>query len=212
MVVVGAGLAGLIAARALEAAGRSTRRARGARPGRRAHPEHAARRRQGRPRSAASGSGPTQDRVLALADELGIETFPTYHEGRNLLELGGKRKRYKGTIPRLAPHVLLDIDRARRRLRPLAQDGAARGALEGAATPSELDAITLGGLARSQRPHRAGPARLFEIACGTVWGMTPGADVAAVGASLRQLLRAASTRWSTPRAAPSRTASSAARR
>ena len=59
-----------------------------------------------------------------------IETFPTYHEGRNLLELRGKLRRYKGTIPRLAPHVLLDIDRARRKVRRAAAPGAGRRTLD----------------------------------------------------------------------------------
>ena len=29
--------------------------------------------------------GPTQDRLLALADSLGVDTFPTYNEGDNVL-------------------------------------------------------------------------------------------------------------------------------
>ena len=118
--MVGAGLAGLVAARELVAARRSVLVI------------EARDRVGGRTVNASIGAGkvvemggqwvgPTQDRLLALAGELGIETFPTYHEGRNLLELRGKLRRYKGTIPRLAPHVLLDIGRARRRLRRAAQ-------------------------------------------------------------------------------------------
>ena len=33
--------------------------------------------------------GPTQTRALELIEELGLETFPTYGEGRNLFERGG---------------------------------------------------------------------------------------------------------------------------
>ena len=48
--------------------------------------------------------GPTQDRVLALIEELGLETFPTRTEGQNVIEIGGRLRRYRGTIPKLSPH------------------------------------------------------------------------------------------------------------
>ncbi|HKH41425.1 MAG TPA: flavin monoamine oxidase family protein [Solirubrobacterales bacterium] len=50
--------------------------------------------------------GPTQTRVLELIDELGLETFPTYGEGRNLFERHGRLRSYRGTIPRLGPLAL----------------------------------------------------------------------------------------------------------
>ncbi len=76
------------------------------------------------------------DRVLALIGELGLETFPTYTEGRNVLELGGKRSTYKGTIPRISPLVLADIRRAQRRFDRLARTRPGRRALGRARTPS----------------------------------------------------------------------------
>jgi monoamine oxidase len=112
--------------------------------------------------------GPTQDRLLALAGELGIETFPTYHEGRNLLELRGKLRRYRGTIPRLAPHVLLDIDRARRRLRRAARRVPADAPWT-APKAGELDSQTLASwLRKAARTKKA--RSLLEIATGTVMG------------------------------------------
>jgi monoamine oxidase len=113
--------------------------------------------------------GPTQDRVLALAAELGVETFPTHYEGRNLLELGGRRKRYRGTIPRISPLVLLDIDRARRRFDRLARTVPPEAPWR-APDAGRLDGLTLETwLLRNTRTRRA--RALFEIACGTVWGM-----------------------------------------
>ena len=44
--------------------------------------------------------GPTQDRLAALAADVGVDTFPTYTEGENLLEWRGRLRRYRGTIPR----------------------------------------------------------------------------------------------------------------
>lgn len=115
--------------------------------------------------------GPTQEHVLALCEELGLETFPTYNDGRNLLELAGRRSRYKGTIPRISPLVLADIERGRRRFNRLARSVPPE---EPWAAPDaeRLDALTLGGwLSENVRSKRA--RSLFAIACGTVWGMEP---------------------------------------
>jgi monoamine oxidase len=167
VVVVGAGLAGLTAARELVAARRNVLVI------------EARDRVGGRTLNASIGAGrvvemggqwvgPSQDRLLALAGELEIETFPTYHEGRNLLELRGKLRRYRGTIPRLAPHVLLDIGRARRRLRRAARRVPA-DAPWNAPKAADLDSQTLASWVR--KAARTKKARsLLEIATGTVMG------------------------------------------
>jgi monoamine oxidase len=167
VIVVGAGLAGLMAARQLVAAGRDVLVV------------EARDRVGGRTANASIGAGkvtemggqwvgPTQDRVLALAQELGVETFPTYHEGRNLLELGGRLRRYKGTVPRLAPHVLLDIGRVRRKLRRAASRVPADAPWT-APKADQLDSQTLASWIR--KAARTKKARnLLEIATGTVTG------------------------------------------
>ena len=43
--------------------------------------------------------GPTQDRVLRLIGQLGLETFPTYVDGENVYYRSGQRQTYTGTIP-----------------------------------------------------------------------------------------------------------------
>jgi monoamine oxidase len=67
--------------------------------------------------------GPTQDRVLALIAELGLSTYPTYDTGRHTVEFGGSLRRYRGRIPWLGALTLADLglsqlrlDRAARRL------------------------------------------------------------------------------------------------
>jgi monoamine oxidase len=167
VIVVGAGLAGLMAARQLVAAQRDVLVI------------EARDRVGGRTVNASIGAGkvvemggqwvgPTQDRLLDLARELGVETFPTFHEGRNVLELGGRVRRYKGTVPRLAPHVLLDIDRARRKLRRAARRVPADAPWT-APKAAELDAQTLASWVR--KAARTKKARsLLEIATGTVMG------------------------------------------
>src|SRR5262245_26553364 len=112
--------------------------------------------------------GPTQDRVLALAGELGIETFPTYHDGKNLIDMRGKIKGYKGTIPRVGPMALLDIERLQRRLRKLAREIPLEAPWE-AERAAELDAQTLHSwIRRHTRTKRS--RQLLELAIGTVMG------------------------------------------
>lgn len=65
--------------------------------------------------------GPTQDRMYALAAELGIETFPTYLDGEEVAIIGRKRYRYRGEIPRMNPLVLADLAQATARLDRLAR-------------------------------------------------------------------------------------------
>jgi monoamine oxidase len=167
VIVVGAGLAGLTAARQLVAAGRSVLVL------------EARDRVGGRTVNASIGAGkvtemggqwvgPTQERLLALAGELEIETFPTYHQGHNLIDLGGKVRRYKGTIPRLAPHVLLGIQRARRKLRRAAARVPADAPWT-APKAAELDSQTLASWIRKTTWTKRARG-LLEIATGTVMG------------------------------------------
>ena len=65
--------------------------------------------------------GPTQDRILALAAELDVATFPTYDDGAKVLHFNGKRGTYRGDIPRISPLVLVDAGRAQGRLESLAR-------------------------------------------------------------------------------------------
>jgi monoamine oxidase len=55
--------------------------------------------------------GPTQDAVIALAKELGCETVRTYSRGKNLIRWHGKVRSYRSTIPKLSILELLDVSR-----------------------------------------------------------------------------------------------------
>src|SRR5215218_11200053 len=94
--VVGAGFAGIAAARELERAGRSV------------VVVEARDRVGGRVLNEPIGDGkvvevggqwvgPGQDRLYALAREVGVETFPTHSAGQNVIEFRGELKRYTGT-------------------------------------------------------------------------------------------------------------------
>ena len=111
VIVVGAGLSGLSAARVLVAAGVEVTvvEARDRVGGRTERGVT----RDGTPiELGGQWIGPTQNRMYELVDELGLETFPTYNTGEMLLQLGGKQTRvasHRGATPRLNPFVLADL-------------------------------------------------------------------------------------------------------
>ena len=69
--------------------------------------------------------GPGQDRVHELIGTLGLSTFPTHTAGRQIAEFGGKRALYSGRIPRMNPLTLADIGQTQFRLERLARSAAA---------------------------------------------------------------------------------------
>ena len=54
-------------------------------------------------------TGPGQDRVQALARELGIKMFDTYVTGESVYLYQGKRQPHTGTLPPLSPTPLADV-------------------------------------------------------------------------------------------------------
>lgn len=65
--------------------------------------------------------GPTQERAYALAQQLGLTLFPTYTDGESLVYFGGQARRYAGTIPKLGMLPLLDFGNAIAKLDKMAQ-------------------------------------------------------------------------------------------
>jgi monoamine oxidase len=53
--------------------------------------------------------GPGQHRVRALVSELGLRTFPTFHQGEHVIDAGGVVRRFRGTIPWLGPRALAEL-------------------------------------------------------------------------------------------------------
>jgi monoamine oxidase len=64
--------------------------------------------------------GPTQNHVLELIDELGLDTFDTFDTGDYVVSLKGKIKKFKGDTFGLPPHVLVEVGLTQKRLESMA--------------------------------------------------------------------------------------------
>lgn len=165
--VVGAGLAGLSAATAVRRAGRSliVLEARH-RVGGRNFDHHL-----GKDKVAELGgqwTGPGQDRVMALARELGVATFPTYSTGSNVYYANSHRHIYKGDVPPANPAALVELETA-----ILAFNGMAKTVPAGRAWTAphaaSWDQQTIGGWIESNL-HTAEAQNLAGLAIRGVYG------------------------------------------
>ena len=169
VVVIGAGLAGLTAARELTGSGFDVVVLEGRdRVGGRTKPATLA----GVPVDlGASFVGPTQDAVLKLAADLGCQTTPTYCHGANLIRWRGAVRRYHGTIPKLGLVGLLDMGRIQWQFERIA---AGIGITDPwtSAKAAKYDGMSLGGWLRSIRAS-AGSRDLMAIMSRVSWGAEP---------------------------------------
>ncbi|MGI9163492.1 MAG: flavin monoamine oxidase family protein [Mycobacterium sp.] len=169
VIVIGAGLAGLTAARELTGMGFDVVVLEGRdRVGGRTAPATLA----GVPVDrGASFVGPTQDAVLKLAADLGCDTAPTYNSGANLIRWRGRVRRYQGTIPKLGLIGLLDIGRVQWQFERIARTISITEPWT-SEKAAKWDALSLGGWLRSVKAS-AGSLDLMAIMSRVTWGAEP---------------------------------------
>jgi monoamine oxidase len=143
--IVGAGFAGLAAARALEGKGHSTivLEARNRVGGRSFNADIGGGEITDR---GATFVGPTQDHLLALGEKMGVKRFDTYDTGENLYIANGQRMRFSDTSPAgsapLDPTILPDLLQFVTRLDEMSKEVPV-DAPWSAAKAAEYDAQTL---------------------------------------------------------------------
>ena len=114
--------------------------------------------------------GPTQRRMLALAEELGIEIEKQHLEGKHLLTLAGERHEFSGLIPRTSlsgmAETIQGVARVELRRRLVRRDDPWRSRSAG-----RLDSLTLAHWMRNVRSDAA--RAMWTLTARTVFGAEP---------------------------------------
>jgi len=123
VIIIGAGLSGLTAARELERKGFDVQiiEARDKVGGRN---EAIVSKNKLKLEVGGQWIGANQTEMFKLCQEFGLQLYPTYNEGKNILYINGKVIKVgsqRGAIPKLNPFVLVDLDRAMKRVEKMAQ-------------------------------------------------------------------------------------------
>src|SRR3954452_177519 len=65
--------------------------------------------------------GPEQDAVHKLVTDFGLETFPSHYQGEKVMTIGGEPKRSSGLIPKIIPFAIGSLGLGMARLDAMAK-------------------------------------------------------------------------------------------
>ena len=115
--------------------------------------------------------GPTQNRLSRLTAQAGLRTFPTFHEGKKILNHDGKISTYNSSIPSISALnlavlqvALMRVESARKKI-PVTAPMRARNA-------ATLDATSVETVKRKLIPTR-GVRGIFDAAARVIFGAEP---------------------------------------
>lgn len=115
--------------------------------------------------------GTAHKRLESLARELGVETYAQYTQGKRTMDVGGRVSTYSGTIPRLSPLKLIELQLAMSRMARLFSRVDAADPMRSRDARS-LDAVSLDHTMRSWL--KAEDSRqLFSAVIRVVFGAEP---------------------------------------
>ena len=110
--------------------------------------------------------------VLDLADRMGCRTIPQFAEGRNVLWMGGRRRTYGGTIPKVSPAALVDMARMQGALGKLVSTIDVDAAWQ-SPDAARLDSVSFGEWL-DQKGALPSTRALMTVISKVQWGCTPG--------------------------------------
>jgi monoamine oxidase len=112
--------------------------------------------------------GPSQVRLRALVERLGLPTFPQRHDGTKVIDVDGKRRTYRGKLPSLSLVDLVATELMVRRVERMAKGVPLDHPHQVRGGPA-LDSQSLESFKRSLTSGRV-PKELFDVAVRTVFG------------------------------------------